>query len=165
MSNGCNKKCNTSLIWHKIENERKIKIPIYCVLYSSYTQYIGIFGFGADDGNRTRVFGLGSGHSAIELHLRLLPYYYTPKLPVCQENPGNFFQNCPYFFVFTFYSISPVLAKPSIMDPSQTTTITYSQYENGQRQLPIGILIALARFYHTSTDYLLGLTDEQKPYP
>lgn len=42
---------------------------------------------------------------------------------------------------------------------------TYSQYENGQRQLPIGILIALARFYHTSTDYLLGLTDEQKPYP
>ena len=26
--------------------------------------------FGADDGNRTRVFGLGSGHSAIELHLR-----------------------------------------------------------------------------------------------
>ena len=25
--------------------------------------------FGADDGNRTRVFGLGSGHSAIELHL------------------------------------------------------------------------------------------------
>ena len=25
--------------------------------------------FGAGDGNRTRVFGLGSGHSAIELHL------------------------------------------------------------------------------------------------
>ena len=25
---------------------------------------------GADDGNRTRVFGLGSGHSAIELHLQ-----------------------------------------------------------------------------------------------
>ncbi len=28
------------------------------------------FSFGADDGNRTRVFGLGSGHSAIELHLQ-----------------------------------------------------------------------------------------------
>ena len=27
------------------------------------------FLFGAGDGNRTRVFGLGSGHSAIELHL------------------------------------------------------------------------------------------------
>ena len=42
---------------------------------------------------------------------------------------------------------------------------TYSQYENGHRQLPIDVLIALARFYHTSADYLLGLTDEKKPYP
>lgn len=41
---------------------------------------------------------------------------------------------------------------------------TYSQYENGQRQLPIDALIALARYYHTSTDYILGLTDERKPY-
>ncbi len=41
---------------------------------------------------------------------------------------------------------------------------TYSQYENGQRQLPIEILIDLAKFYKTSTDYLLGLTDEKKPY-
>lgn len=42
---------------------------------------------------------------------------------------------------------------------------TYSQYENGQRQLPVSILIALAKFYRTSTDYLLSLTDESKPYP
>lgn len=42
---------------------------------------------------------------------------------------------------------------------------TYSQYETGQRQLPIDILIALAKFYRTSTDYLLGLTDVQTPYP
>ena len=41
---------------------------------------------------------------------------------------------------------------------------TYSQYENGQRQLPIDFLIALARFYKTSTDYILGLTDEKGPY-
>ena len=42
---------------------------------------------------------------------------------------------------------------------------TYSQYENGQRQLPINMLIALARYYNTSTDYLLGLTDVKEPYP
>ena len=42
---------------------------------------------------------------------------------------------------------------------------TYSQYENGQRQLPIEILIQLAKYYNTSTDYLLGLTDVKKPYP
>lgn len=41
---------------------------------------------------------------------------------------------------------------------------TYSQYENGQRQLPIECLIALTRFYHTSADYILGLTEERKPY-
>ena len=41
---------------------------------------------------------------------------------------------------------------------------TYSQYENGQRQLPLYALITLARYYKTSTDYILGLTDEKKPY-
>ena len=41
---------------------------------------------------------------------------------------------------------------------------TYSQYENEQRQLPISCLIALAKFYKTSTDYILGLTDNKKPY-
>jgi len=42
---------------------------------------------------------------------------------------------------------------------------TYSYYEIGQRMIPPEILIALARFYKTSVDYLLGLTDEMKPYP
>ena len=41
---------------------------------------------------------------------------------------------------------------------------TYSQYENGQRQLPIDILIALSIYYNTSTDYILGLTEKKKPY-
>ncbi len=42
---------------------------------------------------------------------------------------------------------------------------TYSQYENGQRQLPIEILIALAKYYNVSTDYILGLTNIKKAYP
>lgn len=41
---------------------------------------------------------------------------------------------------------------------------TYSQYENGQRQIPLEMLISLAKYYGTSTDYILGLTDEKKPY-
>ena len=40
---------------------------------------------------------------------------------------------------------------------------TYSQYETGQRQLPIEALIKLAKFWDTSTDYLLGLTDDPSP--
>ena len=45
------------------------------------------------------------------------------------------------------------------------TQVAYSCYEIGRRQIPIDALIKLALFYHTSIDYLLGLTDERKPYP
>lgn len=41
----------------------------------------------------------------------------------------------------------------------------YSKYETGENDIPTAVLIALAQFYHTSVDYLLGLTDEFKPYP
>ena len=37
----------------------------------------------------------------------------------------------------------------------------YSNYELGQRDIPTAILIALADFYGTSTDYILGRTDEK----
>ena len=42
---------------------------------------------------------------------------------------------------------------------------TYSQYENGQRQVPLDVLIKLAVYYDTSVDYILELTDESRPYP
>ncbi len=42
---------------------------------------------------------------------------------------------------------------------------TYSQYENGQRQIPLTALVQLARYYETSVDYILGLTDTRRPYP
>ena len=42
---------------------------------------------------------------------------------------------------------------------------TLSQYETGQRQIPLSLLIELARLFDTSTDYLLGLTNERRPYP
>ena len=42
---------------------------------------------------------------------------------------------------------------------------TYSQYENGQRQIPIDALIILADFYKTSVDYILEITDQKDPYP
>ena len=38
---------------------------------------------------------------------------------------------------------------------------TYSQYENGQRQLPIDVLIKLAEYYKVSTDYILGISDKK----
>ena len=40
----------------------------------------------------------------------------------------------------------------------------YSNYEIGKREIPTRFVIALAEFYNTSTDYILGLTDNPKPY-
>ena len=37
----------------------------------------------------------------------------------------------------------------------------YSEYESGKRTIPINHLITLAKFYETSIDYLVGLTDEK----
>lgn len=42
---------------------------------------------------------------------------------------------------------------------------SYSQIENEKNTIQIDHLIKLASFYKTSTDYILGLTDEIKPYP
>ena len=42
---------------------------------------------------------------------------------------------------------------------------TYSQYENGLRQIPISCLIALAQYFNTSVDYILEITDIVDPYP
>ena len=35
----------------------------------------------------------------------------------------------------------------------------YSNYELGQRDIPTELLINIAKFHNTTTDYLLGLTD------
>lgn len=40
----------------------------------------------------------------------------------------------------------------------------YSNYETGKRKIPINHLIKLALFYGTSIDYLVGLTNDFKPY-
>ena len=40
---------------------------------------------------------------------------------------------------------------------------TYSQYEIGVLNYPVDVIIKLADFYGTSTDYLLGRTDNKNP--
>lgn len=42
---------------------------------------------------------------------------------------------------------------------------TYSRYESHTIEIPLESLIFLAEYYDTSTDYLLGITDQIKPYP
>lgn len=49
-----------------------------------------------------------------------------------------------------------------ILGMSQTG---YSKYETGENDIPTQILMKLADFYHTSVDYILGRTNQTKPYP
>ena len=41
----------------------------------------------------------------------------------------------------------------------------YSRYERGFQNIPMEHLLTLADFYGTSTDYILGRTNEFDPYP
>jgi len=41
----------------------------------------------------------------------------------------------------------------------------YSHYERGELDIPTEVLIKLADFHNTSTDYILGRTDKREPFP
>ena len=49
-----------------------------------------------------------------------------------------------------------------LLNISQTN---YSKYELGKINIPINTLKKLALIFDISIDYLLGLTNERKPYP
>ena len=57
------------------------------------------------------------------------------------------------------------LTQKQISQLLDCTQQTYSRYETGEITIDIYNLIKLAQFYNTSTDYLLGLTNEIMPYP
>ena len=46
-----------------------------------------------------------------------------------------------------------------------TTQNTISRYETGKREPGVAELIRLANYFSVSIDYLVGLTNERKPYP
>ena len=56
------------------------------------------------------------------------------------------------------------LHQKDIAEYLRCTQVCYSHYELGKRDIPTDVLIKLADFYGTSTDYILGITDEKKPY-
>ena len=51
------------------------------------------------------------------------------------------------------------VAKDMLCDQS-----LYSKYERGERDVPLHIMLKLALYYQTSIDYLVGLTENKKPY-
>ena len=57
------------------------------------------------------------------------------------------------------------LKQAALANYLQIHQTTYSDYELGKLNVPINVLHALADYYDTSIDYLLGRTPEKKPYP
>ena len=57
------------------------------------------------------------------------------------------------------------LKQAALADYLQIHQTTYSDYELSKLNVPINVLHALADYYDTSIDYLLGRTPEKKPYP
>ena len=55
------------------------------------------------------------------------------------------------------------LSQKQLADLLNVSQATYSRYEAGVLDIPTVSLICLARFYHTRTDYLLGLTNRRDP--
>lgn len=56
------------------------------------------------------------------------------------------------------------LSQQAIADYLGMKQPQYNRYERGLRDIPTDVLIRLALFYKTSTDYILGLTDHSRPY-
>ncbi len=56
------------------------------------------------------------------------------------------------------------LKQVNIAEILKITRQQYSLYELGKRDIPAEYICILAKFYNTSTDYILELTDEIKPY-
>ena len=57
------------------------------------------------------------------------------------------------------------LTQKEIAEAIGITQRKYSYLETGKQQWPDELLVRLAELYHTSIDYLLGLTDNPRPYP
>ena len=83
---------------------------------------------------------------------------------------------CPFYILFL--AMKEVCRKfPRIRDLREDADLTqqkvadylhcsqslYAYYESGRRNLPVDNLIALAKLYNVSTDYILGLTDNPNP--
>ena len=56
------------------------------------------------------------------------------------------------------------LTQRQIADLLHCDQSLYSKYERGERDTPLHVMIRLADFYRTSIDYLVGRTDDPRPY-
>ncbi len=57
------------------------------------------------------------------------------------------------------------LTQQQIADELGQHLTTYRRWETGETEVPAHIVVRLCKFYNTSADYILGLTNEYKQLP
>ena len=77
------------------------------------------------------------------------------------ENQIILFSNSAYAKVYIRFCFLIIVIIFAFLGIDQRV---YSNYETGKREIPTRFVISLARLYNTSTDYILGMTNETRPY-
>lgn len=55
------------------------------------------------------------------------------------------------------------LTQNQLVQDLQIHKTTYTNYEQGKREIPLSLAIRLSKYYNVSLDYIAGLTNEKRP--
>ena len=69
-----------------------------------------------------------------------------------------------YFKRISDLRIDNEKTQQEISDMLMCNRQVYARYERGVREIPVSMLISLAKYYNVSVDYLLNLTNNPTPY-
>ena len=78
-------------------------------------------------------------------------------------NGSVFVGDTMYFRRISDLRVDHDLTQRKVADYLNMNLEVYRRYEKGLREIPVWALVKLAELYHTSTDYLLGRTDNPSP--
>ncbi|MBR5507833.1 MAG: helix-turn-helix transcriptional regulator [Clostridia bacterium] len=53
------------------------------------------------------------------------------------------------------------LTQQQVADYLICNRLVYARYEKGQREIPVSMVIKLAKLYNTTSDYILGISDKK----
>ena len=68
-----------------------------------------------------------------------------------------------YFRRISDLRVDSDLTQRAVADYLNMNWEVYRRYEKGIREIPVWALLKLAELYRTSTDYILGRTDDPSP--
>lgn len=54
------------------------------------------------------------------------------------------------------------MTQQQVADYLVCNRLVYARYERGEREIPVSMLIKLAKLYDTSIDYILGIDNQEK---